>query len=650
MNNECLTTQDSSRFINRELSWLSFNDRVLTNATRSKYSAISDKCKFLAISDDIISEFISVRYSVIHDSGDKENRKSILAGIQKSFNDMDDVYDKYIRDNIQYLSNDTKLLDNKKNVYKLLSIFMDNYYPLLTPTAIHTIADIPNLKNGTSCILCIVDDVTTIIPLHKNITNKLINVDLINTDGELSEYVINPEDLIIYNIDRLFVNKKIVSMCMIKVYQNYNIELDHDEHKFIIDRMFEVLHQRDSVKPFFITYRNILNMSSKDISKIFSIPKSHIIARKSVDYTKLMSLSKNKTAYPNKLYIDREYHSMFDAIDDDDILLHHPYDDYDAVVKFIQHASIDPKVVSIKQTLYRVSSESSPIINALCEAAKNDKEVTVLIEIKARFDEQRNINLTNKLKNSGVNVIYGIETLKTHCKMCLVIRASKKNVISIYSHVSSGNYNEKTAKVYTDISYFTSKRKIGFDLISIFNILSGSSSPDEKLNRVYYAPVNLRKNINKMIDKEISKGADGYIFMKVNSLSDKDIVDKLYEASDAGVKIEIICRGICSIKAIGNISIKSIVGEYLEHSRIYKFGKTESKYFISSADLLTRNLDRRVEILVNISDSPIKDKLEKIINVLLEDEVNSFIMNENGEYSLPLLDEGNNSHVDLYGI
>ena len=319
------------------------------------------------------------------------------------------------------------------------------------------------------------------------------------------------------------------------------------------------------------------------------------------------------------------------------MLLHHPYDSYDTIVKFLEHAANDKDVVAIKQTLYRVSSIDSPIVNALCTAARNGKKVSVLIEIKARFDEENNIKLIKKLQNSGATVLLGVEMLKTHCKMCIVIRR-EKDKLKLYSHVATGNYNEKTAKIYTDLSYLTSKQKIGNDLLLIFNILTGYSNPDEKLQKIYYAPVTLRNKLLQCIDNEVKfakKGKKAEIFMKINSLSDEMMAEAIYKAADAGVKIYIICRGVCSIVPRKNIFIKSIVGRYLEHSRIYYFrngGDGTPEYFISSADLLTRNLDKRVETLISLKDSNVIEKLKWIIQVYKNDDANSFIMNRDGSW------------------
>lgn len=385
------------------------------------------------------------------------------------------------------------------------------------------------------------------------------------------------------------------------------------------------------------------NASLKDlIVNTLQIPKNCVMESKVVDYTRFMSsilpsLHSYRPFQANGLQDGNEIHySIFNMLKSEDILLHHPYDDYNTVVKFIEHAAYDPDVLAIKQTLYRVSSYDSPIINALCNAAKNGKHVAVLIEIKARFDELNNIKLISKLKEAGVIVILGLEHLKTHCKMCLVIR-DEEGKKKIYSHIGTGNYNEKTSKIYTDLSYFTSKQKIGMDLLNVFNIISGNSAPDEKLQKIAYSPVTLRKTLIKCINREIEhakKKKKAEIFIKVNSLSDPIMVNKLYEAADAGVEVYIICRSVCSIVPRDNLYVKSIVGRFLEHSRIYYFKNNKSsEYFISSADLLTRNLDKRVETLVSVKDSNVTKKLDWIIKVMKKDERNSFVMRKNGTFS-----------------
>jgi polyphosphate kinase len=317
------------------------------------------------------------------------------------------------------------------------------------------------------------------------------------------------------------------------------------------------------------------------------------------------------------------------------VLLHHPYESYDVIVDFLREAASDKNVLSIKQTLYRVSSEESPIVKALCKAANNGIKVTVMLELLARFDEKRNLNLIDKLKAAGVSIVYSLENLKTHCKMILVTKKTKKGLHQ-YSYMATGNFNEKTARLYTDISLFTSSKKFGKDLNTVFNTLTGYSKPNH-LEIISVAPNTLRDRLYELIKfemEEAKKNRKALIKIKVNSICDLGIMDMLKKASRAGVKIQILCRGICSIKPDENIAIYSIIGKNLEHSRIYEFYHAGTwKRFISSADLLSRNLDKRIELLIPVKDKDCGKKLNKIFNrIYRKDTFNKFVMKRNGSY------------------
>lgn len=623
-------------FINRELSWLDFNERVLRCAI-NKEIPLNERLKFLAISCNNLDEFISVRFAYVCSNKEKEPYKKILDKIKSFFEKQSEVYD-HLREEIKKKGvNITKISKlDKKDVRKIHSIFMKNVFPMLTPIYIGNSNDSPNLYSGQSCIACIIRqgdvDSLAIIPISKSVS-PIYNV---------GNNVIMVEDMIETFLHSLFINKKIIEYGCFRIIKDASVILDHDPNKYILERMNETLIKRKLAKPLFLETNKYTSKELKDmILAAFEIPKNHFYQNGVLmDYTRFMSnqLLSDKYSYseftPAPFQSENMY-SLFTMISEKDILLHHPYDSYETVVKFIEHAAIDPNVIGIKQTLYRVSSIDSPIVNALCLAAKNGKHVAVLVEIKARFDEENNIRLITKLKNAGCHVLLGLEYLKTHCKMCIVLRQENKKV-KIYSHVATGNYNEKTSRIYTDLSYFTAKQKIGMDLLNVFNILSGISTPDEKMQKISYSPVTLRKTLIKCIDREIDnakKKKDAEIFLKLNSISDRIMVDKLYEAADKGVRVYIICRGICSIVPRKNIYVKSIVGRFLEHSRIYYFKNNGNPdYFISSADLLTRNLDRRVEIMISLKDSNVTNKLKEIIKVFKEDKINSFEMDGKGKY------------------
>lgn len=622
-------------FINRELSWIDFNRRVLSCAL-SKENPMNERLNFLGITSSNLDEFISVRFAYANGDKDSEPYDKILSKIKK-FKNMQNSAFEVIREDIKKklhyeFTKPSKL--NKKEKEKLYDVFMANIFPLLTP--IDVISNDINITSGMTYIGAILKrgnrECLTIIPL----------IPEIDALYQIGDKIVFLDDIILYFMkENIFMNQEVESRGVFKIIKDESVILSHDESKFIVDRMEDTINNRTNSKPLFMELREDTDESLETIlNAVFKIPSGHVYKKnKIIDYkvfSKNRIFDKDQSYKPFVPFRYENYgnfYNIFDAIDNEDILLHHPYDSYETVVKFLEHAAIDSDVCTIKQTLYRVSGIDSPIVNALCKAAENGKFVTVLVEIKARFDETNNIRLIDKLKRSGVNVILGDEFLKTHCKLCLVSRKDEKGKLRLYSHVATGNYNEKTAKIYTDLSYFTSKHKTGLDLLQVFNILSGHAKPDDKLEKVYYSPVNLRKQLEKCIDREIEyakKGKKAEIFIKVNSISDVKMVNKIYEAASAGVDVNIICRGVCSLIPRKNLKIKSIVGRFLEHSRIFYF--KHSGYYISSADLLTRNLDRRVETLIPIKDSNVVYQLEWIVSVLNADRANSFIENEDGHW------------------
>jgi polyphosphate kinase len=624
-------------FKNRELTWLEFNHRVLESAFR-KSNGFNERFNFLGITENNLDEFMSVRFAKVLEEPTLAPYEKLLEKITKFKEEQNDVFThilSHLRNKYGMEIYQVNKL-GKKEKEKLYDVFQSAIFPLLIPIDISI--NKPVLQSGLQYIAVLLKkanyESVTIIPIPKEIDPFI----------QIGDKIILVEDVIRYFMrESIFINQEIIGSGGFKVIKNNSYILDHhDEDRFVIDRMSDTIIQRMNSKPIVLEY---WDKSDKDvidtIENMYSIPEDHVFKNKYTSDLKIWSrfkLDNPKESYePFEPFVYEKagnYYDIFEAIKKEDILLHHPYDSYETVVKFVQHAARDKHVRTIRQTLYRVSSIDSPIVNALCEAARNGKSVVVMVEIKARFDEENNLAIVDKLKQSGVIVILGDEYLKTHCKMCLVTR-EEKGKLKIYSHVGTGNYNEKTAKIYTDLSYLTSKTKVGRDLLMIFNILSGQSKPDEKLEKVFYAPVNLRKKLIKLIDNEISfakKGKKAEIFIKCNSISDEIMVDKLYEAAKAGVKINIICRGICSIVAVKNIKIKSIIGRFLEHSRLYYFknGKNH-EYYISSADLLTRNLDRRIELLINLKDSSTVKQIEWMMDVFKADEANSWLQSEKGE-------------------
>ena len=622
------------KFINRELSWIDFNYRVLECA-RSK-TPLNERMNFLGITTSNLDEFISVRFAYACQNKDKEPYKKILKGIHGFIHDQVKVsqeLESELKEKGVHITKMSKL--DKKEIRKMKSIFTNYLFPLLIPTLVAT-HGLPLISSGDTCIAIIIkqnnENNLVILPIPKEV----------HPIYEIGNKVILVEDLISYFLEELFINKEIKCHGVFRVIKDASICLNHDENRFIIDRMNDVLLSRKMSHAIFLEMESQMNSQLAEmLIEQYEVPKSHVHYEKQiVDFKRFSKFKLLPDKYSYKPFKPKPYegkgrYSLFSTIDDKDILLQHPYDSYDTVVRFINHAAIDPDVIAIKQTLYRVSSIDSPIVKGLCKAAENGKQVSVLVEIKARFDEENNIHIINRLESSGCHVLLGTEYLKTHCKMCVVIKRDGRNY-RLYSHIATGNYNEKTSKIYTDLSYFTSKQKIGFDLLHIFNILSGISTPDSKLKKIAYSPVTLRKTLINAIDNEIEiakKGKKAEIFIKVNSISDRIMVQKLYEAANKGVDVYIICRGVCSLVPRKNLYVKSIVGRFLEHSRIYYFRNNgKSEYYISSADLLTRNLDRRIEILLSLTESNVINKIKSIIHTLKKDEANSFIMDEKGVY------------------
>lgn len=638
--------KNSYPYIDRELSWMDFNERVLCQ-TNLKKNPLIERLKFLGITHSNLDEFLSVRFSDVYskyinkyelpdDIGNtnyKKKYKKLLERVHQFKEEQCSVFNKLEKqlnkENIEFVS--VSKLDKKerKNIDKY---FNKSILPVLSPILYSNRKELPLFKDNEINFLIHIKDgkkLLAFLPIP-SILDRIVSIDK-------KRYVFI-EDIIKENLNKIFQNVKIKRVSLFKVAKEYLDIPIHDKKRSIVDSVKDIMSKREHGRIIFIdTYQSDKKMN-KTLCKIFSVPKAHIfksstriglrcLIGKPIKKSEL-EFAPSSSVYPTELTGIR---SIFDYLDNNDIILHHPYQSYDVVLDFIREAANDDKVISIKQTLYRVSSTDSPIIKSLCRAANNGKRVTVMLELLARFDESQNLKLVDKLKAAGVSIVYSLEHLKTHCKMCLVTKRTKKG-IQQYSYTATGNFNEKTARQYTDLSMFTSNKKFGDDLNTVFNMLTGYSKP-EKLDKLYCAPYSLRKKLYKLIDNEI-KSKDGHIKIKVNSICDLGIMNKLNEAADVGVKIDILCRGICSIIPRKNIKVYSIIGKHLEHSRIYSF-KNGGKWkrFISSADLLTRNLDKRVELLIPVKDKSCNKKIGKIFDHIFEkDTANKFEMNSKGEY------------------
>ena len=675
-------------FYNRELSWLLFNRRVLEEAKDSSLP-LFDRLKFLSITSSNLDEFFMIRVASLKDMVQvKYNKKDIsgmtpaeqLAAInERTHLFVKDQYDIFNRSLIPALEKEgVHVLSHYENLSDKQSKYVDRYftdevYPVLTPMAVDSSRPFPLIRNKTlniGAILRMKKDKAAggqFRDLYLSHGNKKKGADSNDTDfatvqvpSVLPRFVEIPseqkgektfillEQIIEKNIGKLFVNYEIESVFPYRIMRNADLSIEEDEAADLLIEIERQLKKRQwgqairleveagMDKRLLKKLRQELKIKEEDIFKING----------PLDLTFLMKLSglegydklrtPKYTPQPAK-WLNGEDH-LFDQIRDHDVLLHHPYETFDPVVDFVKQASKDPNVLAIKQTLYRVSSHS-PIIASLAAAAENGKQVTVLVELKARFDEENNIIWARKLEQAGCHVIYGLVGLKTHSKITLVVR-KEEDGIRRYVHLGTGNYNDSTAKLYTDMGLLTCRKAIGEDATAVFNMLSGYSEP-AFWNKLAIAPIRLRDRFTQLINREkefAKKGKKAFIRAKMNSLCDAGIISSLYEAAAAGVKIELVVRGICCLKTgmpgiSENITVRSIVGDFLEHSRIFHFYNNGfEEVYMGSADWMPRNLDRRVEILFPVEDEQLKKQVMHILEVELADNVKAHILNADGQY------------------
>lgn len=693
-------------FYNRELSWISFNYRVLEEA-QDKTLPLLDRLKFLSITASNLDEFFMIRVASLKDMVQVNYTKKDIAGMtpQKQLEEINKkthqlVKDQYDTYNDMLIPNLKKegicIIDHHENLTAEQAVYVDNYfhsevYPVLTPMAVDSSRPFPLIRNKSLNIGALLqtkqheksDDRTghfrELYMSHtgkKKKENTDIDFATVQVPSVLPRFVEIPscdgydktfillEQIIEKNIDKLFLNYEILSVFPYRVMRNADLTIEEDEAADLLIEIERQLKKRqwgevirleveDSIDMHLLqTLRDELHINEADIFKINGPLDLTFLTKLSglEDYDKLRS--KKYTPQPAK-WLQGDEH-LFEQIRAHDILLHHPYETFDPVVDFVRQAAKDPDVLAIKQTLYRVSS-NSPIIASLAAAAENGKQVTVLVELKARFDEENNILWARKLEKAGCHVIYGLVGLKTHSKITLVVR-KEEDGIRRYVHLGTGNYNDSTAKLYTDMGLLTQQKAIGEDATAVFNMLSGYSEP-AVWNKLIVAPIWLRDRFIQMINRErdfARAGKKAFIKAKMNSLCDAEIISALYEASAAGVKIELVVRGICCLKVgipriSDNIHVRSIVGDFLEHSRIYYFHNNDfEEIYMGSADWMPRNLDKRVEILFPVEDPVLKQEVTDILETQLHDNVKARIMQPDGSY-LHLHKRGKNSlHSQQY--
>lgn len=654
----------SKNFINRELSWLEFNHRVLEEAL-DRHNPLFERLKFAAIVSSNLDEFFMVRVASLRDKiqagvTKKDpsglNPKGIMSKISERTHRMvSELYRCYHNSLKRGLKRKKIKLLIGKDLGKEQLKFLEDYFekkifPVLTPMVVDNSRPFPLILNKSLNIALLVADdkekqcyhfATVQVPA---VLERLVEI----PSSEDTRSFILLEDIIKSHLGRIFVGHTILATANYRITRNADLSLDEEGAEDLLVAIEESLRQRkwSSVIRLEIEKGVDERLLERLLSELEINREEVYLISGPIDLNFLQSIASLK-GYDSLLHqpfkpivpkILADQEDLFKVIRQDDILLHHPYHSFLPVLKFVQQAADDPQVLAIKQTLYRVSG-NSPIIEALARAAENGKQVTVLVEIKARFDEQNNIHWAKRLETAGCHVIYGLSGLKTHCKVLLIVRREEDG-IRRYVHMSTGNYNDVTARFYTDIGLLLCNPYFGADASNLFNMLSGLSQPID-MYKISVAPFDLRKKILKLINRETANARQGKkakIIIKINSLVDQEMVEAFYEASRGGVKIELLIRGICCLRpgipeVSENIAVSSIVGRFLEHSRIYYFyNDGEEDIFLSSADLMDRNLDRRIEVMFPIDDEKIKGKIKKILDTTLKDTRKTRKMSSDGTY------------------
>ena len=665
-------------YINRELSWIKFNRRVLEEAENKK-NPLLERLKFLSISGSNLDEFLMVRLAGIKGQVDadvndlsidgyypNEILEKIVFETKKLIKEQHRCWKKLKK----HLKNNEVLILKQKDLNKrqltlLKTYFIDKIYPILTPLSLDPAHPFPFINNLALTIIVNFQDhkkrkITTIIPIPESL-ERFITI----TEEKIK--LVHISDIVISFLNHIFPNYKILSYGSFRVLRDSDIEFS-DEAEDLARSFENQLKLRKFGKTIFLeiekkTPSNLVDLICKKLGideKFVEFIDEMIEVSSLEQLTKIkkkkLLWKKFEPRYPERLKESKN--DCFLAIKKKEFIVHHPYESFDVVVQFLRQAANDPDVLVIKQTLYRTVRENSEIALALIEAAESGKSVTAIVELKARFDEETNIKYSKDLEKAGVHIVYTFANMKTHAKLSLVVRKEKTG-LKTYVHIGTGNYHPDNAKIYSDLSLFSCDKFICDDVQKVFNMITGYAKI-KKFNLLNVSPINLKNSMLELIENEIKnkkKGLNGEIWLKCNSLVDKDIIDKLYYASKNGVKIELIIRGVCCLKpglpgVSENIKVKSIVGRFLEHSRIYCFASGNSmpsrnnKVFISSADLMPRNFERRYEVMVPILNSTVhKQVIDQIMVTYLNDKKQSWIMDQFGNYNkLNKLNSSDSAH------
>lgn len=656
----------SEKFRNRELSWLAFNERVLSEA-KDNHIPLMERLKFLSITASNLDEFFMIRVASLKDQVNAGYTKKDIAGMT-SKEQIDAIlktthaftaaqYNTYNRSFLPALKKaGLKIVTEYETLTDEQAAYVDTYFtqevfPVLTPMAVDSSRPFPLIRNKSLNIGALLMDKKkkdTIDFATVQVPSVLPRVVTIPSDSDRYTTIILLEQIIEKNIQKLFMNYKVLCATPFRVMRNADLTIDEDEAADLLIEIEKQLKKRQWGEAIRLEVEETIDKRLlKILRRELKLGEEAIFKINGpLDLTFLMKVYglegfdklKEPVYTPQHPRMLDSGRNLFEQIREHDILLHHPYESFDPVVNFVRLAASDPDVLAIKQTLYRVSSHS-PIIASLAQAAENGKQVSVLVELKARFDEENNIVWARKLEKAGCHVIYGLVGLKTHSKITLVVRREEDG-IRRYVHLGTGNYNDSTAKLYTDMGMFTCKPRYGEDATAVFNMLSGYSEP-LAWNKLTLAPLWLRDKFLALIQREREHAANGRqarIIAKMNSLCDPGIIEALYEASAAGVEIDLIIRGICCLRAgvpglSETIRVRSIVGTFLEHSRIFYFSNHGSpEYYMGSADWMPRNLDKRVEILFPVEDPALQKEIQHILDTQLADTKKAHSLMPDGTY------------------
>ncbi len=675
-------------FYNRELSWLEFDDRILNEARDSK-NPLLERLNFLSITASNLDEFYIVRVASLRDMQSIDFAERDIAGFsideqleridQKTRRMMSLMYSTYGRSLVPSLAQEKIYLKNYEELSDQLRAIADSYfktvlYPILTPMAVDSSRPFPLIYNRSLNMCVMLENEPKMVKLQEKATDGISNAKhtvndekymyatvqiptvvkrLYQIPTEDGDVFVPVEQIIRANTDMLFNGQTVVATAFYRVMRNADLDIDEDEAEDLLKEIEEQVRRRrfgeiirlevqDDIDSDLLKY--IVDELEVDEADIFTVNGP-------IDLTFLSKLaSACKAKHPELCYKAHEPAEaasfdgpvseldIFEQIRAKDRIVHHPYETFEPVLEFVKQAARDPNVLAIKQTLYRVS-DRSPIIASLLEAAQNGKQVMVLVELKARFDEENNINWAKKLENAGCHVIYGLVGLKTHSKITLVVR-KEEDGIRRYLHLATGNYNDVTAKIYTDLGLFTASESFGEDASEFFNMLSGFSIP-QAWRRLIPAPLWMKDYFVSRIRREAENaraGKPARIIAKINSLVDETVIKALYTASNAGVKIDLIVRGICCLRAgipgmSENITVRSITGRFLEHSRIFYFyNEGHEDVYLASADWMPRNLNRRVELLFPVEDPDCRARVMEVLKVELADTVRANFLQPDGSY------------------